>query len=228
MMVAGCASASGEPRASQAPLVVELFTSQGCSSCPPADRTLSEIVAEGGVGDRVVVPLAFHVDYWNDLGWPDPFSLPAWTERQYDYARVLGGGRVYTPQMIVGGATDVLGSRVDSIARAVADAPRQIAVTASATWDGDHVDVTATAPGDADVFVAVWEDGLRTKVPRGENSGSTLVGDHVVRRFERVAAAGASGHVAIKLDASWRAVGAVAFAQRPGDRKIIGATLLAR
>src|SRR5512134_2402114 len=93
------AGEQGKPRA-----VVELFTSQGCSSCPPADRLLAELGE-----DPAVLPLAFHVDYWDHLGWRDPFSSPRWSERQGRYARTLGRG-LYTPQLVVAGDQDVLGS----------------------------------------------------------------------------------------------------------------------
>src|SRR5689334_21818950 len=102
-----CARADGEPRATgpEGPVVLELFTSQGCSSCPPADALLSKLASSGSLAGRSLAPLAFHVDYWNDLGWADPFSLPAWTERQHQYARVLKDDRVYTPELVVGGTT---------------------------------------------------------------------------------------------------------------------------
>jgi len=219
---AACARAEGEPRAvnpAEPPVVVELFTSQGCSSCPPADRLLATLAAAGAVGDRAVIPLAFHVDYWNDLGWADPYSLPAWTERQHQYARALADDRVYTPELVVGGAAGMLGSDLDAVTRAVQRAARPAPLTTSATWSRDTVTVTATAPADADVWVAVWENRTTTKVTRGENSGETLASSHVVRRLEHVAAAGKRASVVIKLDPSWHAAGAVAFAQR-ADRQI--------
>ena len=230
--LAACGSAAGEPRSDQAPLVIELFTSQGCSSCPPADRLLSKLAHEGRLGDRPVVPLAFHVDYWNGLatdgdpGWADPFSLPAWTARQQAYARALGDSSVYTPELVAGGSIGVIGNSWAAVAKAVARAPAQRPIAATARWEPGRLTVDATAPAGADVWVAVWQDGTRTAVPRGENAGTTLVGDRVVRRLERVAAAGHSGTVQIPLG-PWPAGGAVAFAQRP-DRVIVGATVLAR
>ena len=214
-------------RAGEAPLVVELFTSQGCSSCPPADRLLAKIARDGGASGRAVIPLSFHVDYWNDLGWADPFSLPAWTERQHQYADALGDNRVYTPELVVGGAAGMVGSQAGNVERAIADAPPQRPVTASAQWARDTVVVTATAPADADIVVAVWEQDTRTKIPRGENAGETLGSARVVRRLDRVAAAGQTGSVTVAIDPAWREVGAVAFAQRR-DRRITGATLLPR
>nr|HEX4314673.1 DUF1223 domain-containing protein [Kofleriaceae bacterium] len=209
----------------EAPLVVELFTSQGCSSCPPADRLVGDLARAGQSDGRAVVPLTFHVDYWNDLGWADPYSLPAWTERQRQYATALGGDRVYTPELVVGGGAGMVGSQSGAVGRAIAGAPAQAPVTASATWAAGSVTVTATAPADADVVVAVWEGQTSTAVPRGENAGETLASAHVVRRLDRVAAAGQTGSVTVKVDPSWQDVGAVAFAQRR-DMRITGATVL--
>jgi hypothetical protein len=230
-LAAACSRAEGEPRPvrhpGEGPVVIELFTSQGCSSCPPADRLLAKLASAGAVGDRAVAPLTFHVDYWNDLGWADPFSLPAWTERQHQYARALKDDRVYTPELVVGGATGVIGSNLAAVTQAIQDAARPTALTATATWAADAVTIAATAPSDAEVWVAVWEDTTTTKVTRGENSGETLGSDRVVRRLERVAAAGQQASAVVKLDAKWRAGGAVAFAQR-ADRRITASALLIR
>jgi hypothetical protein len=224
---AACATtAAGETRTDEAPVVIELFTSQGCSSCPPADELLGKLAHAGQVNGRRIAPLMFHVDYWNDLGWPDPYSLPAWTERQRQYAEALGDDRVYTPELVVAGAQGMVGSQWARVTGAIATAPKQQPVAAKAAWADGKLTVEATAPADADILVAVWEDGTRTQVPRGENAGTTMLGERVVRRLERVAEAGKTGSVAIALG-PWKAGGAVAFAQRR-DRRIIGATLLPR
>ncbi|HEY5921377.1 MAG TPA: DUF1223 domain-containing protein [Kofleriaceae bacterium] len=211
----------------EAPLVVELFTSQGCSSCPPADKLLDNLARDGALAGRPLAPLSFHVDYWDDLGWPDPFALPAWTERQSEYARALGDRSVYTPELVVGGRVGLVGSNASRAAQAIASAPRQIKIAATAKWTKDSVTIEAKAPDGADVIVAIWQDGTKTKVPRGENAGTTLTNDRVVRRLERVAVAGKPGAKTIKIDPSWGAVGAVAFAQK-SDRSIVGAALLPR
>lgn len=222
-----CARADGGPRPAplEGPLVIELFTSQGCSSCPPADRLLSRLATAGALGDRALAPLSFHVDYWNELGWADPYSSPAWTERQHQYARAIGDDRVYTPELVVGGQSGVVGSNLAAVTQAVQRAAPPAMLAATAAWNQDTLTVTATAPGDADIWVAVWEDGTRTRVTRGENAGETLGSDRVVRRLERVAAAGQRASAAIKLDPRWRAGGAVAFAQR-ADRRIVASALL--
>lgn len=221
----GCATASGETAAprDEAPLVIELFTSQGCSSCPPAEALLGKLAAAGQSEGRPIVALSFHVDYWNDLGWADPFSQPAWSARQQMYAAALKD-RTYTPELVVGGGAGMVGSQANLVTQAIRTAPKQQAIQATAKWT-DVLTVEATAPAGADVWVAIWEDAPTTSVPRGENKGETLRGDRVVRKLERVALAGKSGKVAIALPP--KASGAVAFAQRP-DARIIGSRLLLR
>lgn len=225
-----CAPASGDPGPAApagptGPLVLELFTSHGCSSCPPADRLLSRMASAGVLGDRPVAPLSFHVDYWNDGGWVDPYSLPAWTARQQQYSRLLGDDRVYTPELVVGGASGVIGSNAAVVTQTVQKAAWPALLAATAAWSKEAVTVQATAPHDADVWVAVWEDGTSTRITGGENAGETLGGDRVVRRFERVATAGKNGSAAVRLDPKWRTTGAVAFAQR-ADGRIVASALL--
>ena len=229
-MLVGCAGAEAEPQrpaGPEGPLVIELFTSQGCSSCPPADALVGKIAAAGALAGRPVAPLSFHVDYWNDLGWADPYSLPAWTQRQRDYASALGDDRVYTPELVVAGGAGMVGSQRIAVASAIAKAPRQDVLPATATWAAARVAVTATAPADADVLVAIYESSTTTSVTRGENSGEMLPSARVVRRLELVARAGQRGTIEVPLDAAWRGVGAIAFAQRP-DRRIIAAAMLPR
>jgi hypothetical protein len=232
-----CTRADGEPKpaaetprrpaAAAGPLVLELFTSQGCSSCPPADALLARLARAGSLGDRALAPLSFHVDYWNDLGWADPYSSPAWTERQRQYARAIGDDRVYTPELVVGGADGMVGSNLAAVTGAIQRAARPALLAATARWTADAVTVTAAAPDDAEVWVAIWEDGTSTHVPRGENAGETLVSERVVRHLERAAAAGQKASLAIQLQPAWHASGAVAFAQR-ADRRIVASALLRR
>lgn len=228
LLLVGCATAaSGDNRTDEAPLVIELFTSQGCSSCPAADAILDRLARAGELGGRTLAPLSFHVDYWDDLGWPDPYASAAWTQRQREYADALGDERVYTPELVVGGRTGMVGSRLGRIKQAVAAAPRQQRIPATARWTATALTVETTAPADADVYVAIYQDGTRTRIPRGENAGTTLAADRVVRHLVRVAAAGTTTKTTISLDASWKATGAVAFAQK-ANRSIIGAAPLPR
>ena len=227
--LSSCAVAEGDTMksASTGPVILELFTSQGCSSCPPADKLLGKLAAEGQVGGKQLVGLSFHVDYWNDLGWKDPYSSPQWTNRQHQYASALGDTRVYTPELVVGGAAGMVGSNLSSVSSAIAKAERPALLAATSAWSKDSVEVTATAPAGADVFVAVYETARANKVPRGENSGTLSAHKNVVRRFERVATAGQTGTVKISLETAWSDVGAVVFAQGP-DKKIVASASVPR
>jgi len=220
LVLAGCAAAEGQPKNPEGPMIVELFTSQGCSSCPPADQLLAKLAESTSIA-----PLSFHVDYWNDLGWADPYSLPAWTQRQHVYANALGDTRVYTPELVVGGAAGMVGSNTSAVMAAIEHAPRPALLPATAAWTKGSLEVTVTAPAGADVFVAVWEAERTIKVTRGENSGRALSNSRVVRRLERVASAGKPGTIMVKLDPAWHGVGAVVFAQRP-DKRIVASAML--
>lgn len=178
-----------------APVVLELFTSQGCSSCPPADALLSELA-----GSPDVLALSFHVDYWDYLGWKDTWSSPEWSARQRSYAQVLGdGGRVYTPQLVVDGKAGVLGSSRVQAERAIAaarSAPR-VAVESAVTpakSGGWSVSVkVGAATRSLRVEALLLESGLVTDVRDGENAGRTMRNDGVVRRRVDVGQTAAGG-----------------------------------
>lgn len=211
------------------PIVVELFTSQGCSSCPSADRLLTELAARE---DIEIIPLSFHVDYWNHIGWTDPFSSGAWSDRQRRYAKSFGGNRIYTPQMVVNGRWEGVGSNRGDISRlleraAVEPPLAAIRVFAEIVSD-DRLRVAVTTdriePEFASKRFAVWigvvESDLVTPVGRGENASKTLRNDRVVRRLERLPELeflkpGATGSLEIFLEGDWRRdkLGAVAFLQ---------------
>jgi hypothetical protein len=234
LVVAACTSAASEPGARKkattpaatGPIVVELFTSQGCSSCPPADKIVSQLVDKKQLGQRDVVPLAFHVDYWNDLGWADPFSREAWSDRQRRYSRALGeNGRIYTPQLVVAGRSHLVGSTAKGVTTSITSAPAPALLDASIEWTATTARITATAPDDAPAYVAIYEDAITTSVERGENAGESLRNDHVVRRFEKIAGAGATKTIEIELDAAWKQLGAIVIAQGD-DMSIVGSRAL--
>jgi hypothetical protein len=233
VILAACTAATGEPTArtqaaapaATGPIVVELFTSQGCSSCPPADKIVSNLVANGTLGERDVVPLAFHVDYWNDLGWADPFSRDAWSDRQRRYAGALGEGRIYTPQLVVGGSSHLVGSNSKGVTASITAATAPALIDASIEWTAKTAKITATAPDGAPAYVAIYEDAITTTVERGENAGSSLRNDHVVRRFEKIAGAGETKTIEIEVDATWKRVGAIVIAQAD-DMVIVGTRAL--
>src|SRR5436190_3767511 len=167
-----------------AAVLVELFTSEGCSSCPPADAVLARLHREQPVPGVQLLVLSEHVDYWNDLGWKDPFSDAQFSERQGLY-----GSRIYTPQAIVDGQVDVLGSDRDGIVRAAksaAVAPHGT-LRLQASAQGVRISVTdLSGHSDARVLLAVIEDGLVSRVERGENAGRTLAHTAVVRGLREV------------------------------------------
>lgn len=173
---------------SSSPVVVELFTSQGCSSCPDADRLLSTWGAKGFAAGKLL-PLSFDVDYWNYLGWKDIFSAPAWSDRQQSYAAALGV-RKYTPQMVVAGRAAFVGSdgeqAQEAAARFAGERPRARlslkALPSTRARLDVEVEPTAQAEG-LHVMLALFENGLVTDVARGENGGRALRNDFVVRRL---------------------------------------------
>lgn len=173
--------------------VVELFTSEGCSSCPPADRLLKTLVGEARSADQPVYALSFHVDYWNDLGWEDPYSDPAYSDRQRTYAQTLGT-RVYTPQIIVDGTEVLVGSRKERVRSAIQAAladPAPVTPEVQLRSDADSPSVRVAVPEETDnaiVRVALVERGLSQSVTRGENAGRKLRHANVVRSFETVSA----------------------------------------
>jgi hypothetical protein len=212
---------SGSP----VPVVVELFTSEGCSSCPPADRLLADLVKTQPVPGALVIGLSEHVDYWDNLGWKDPFSSALFTRRQSGYATLAGHGDVYTPQMVMNGGEAVVGSdreaAVAAIGRAAAKpAPIAIALTWNDTGHVETVIAAHAASSVEQVYLAVTEDGLASSVKSGENAGHTLDHTGVTRRLIRLGALKADGSFhdtrQIELDAAWRKpqLHFVAFVQR--------------
>ena len=164
-------------------IVVELFTSQGCSSCPPAEAFLQELA-----GRDDVIALEFHVDYWDYIGWHDPFADPSFTNRQKNYVRQLGNRYVYTPQMIVDGSGDVVGSRRRDVEQAIVEARRarktdRPEIVLNHTGEGIEISISPVGDTDGDYVVnLVGFDRIReTHVTRGENSGKILRNARVVR-----------------------------------------------
>jgi|HubBroStandDraft_4_1064222.scaffolds.fasta_scaffold67007_3 hypothetical protein len=227
------------------PVVVELFTSEGCSSCPPADQLLARMDRSQPVAGVRVIALEEHVDYWNSLGWTDPFSSSQYRFRQNDYGRKFSAEGIYTPQMIVNGQAQFVGTDGDRAAQEIARAALQqsIVLELKATpkaSDPDLVDlsvkVTNTEPGKAhnsNVYLAVTESDLSSNVQRGENSGRLLRHAPVVRSFGvigKIDARGAStGAITdtLKLPREWKRenLRAVVFVQERDSFKITGAAI---
>lgn len=179
MLLAIPAHAIGEEKKS-GPVVVELFSSEGCSSCPPADEVLRTIDSEGRIGGVLVIALELHVDYWNDLGWADPFSRSDWTARQRMY------GKSYTPQAVVDGSEELVGSRDAALREAIGRAATKPHLAVTIAHDGESVIVRVAeekAVERSDVILAIADRHLVTAVPRGENAGRTLRHGPIVREL---------------------------------------------
>jgi hypothetical protein len=227
------------------PVVVELFTSEGCSSCPPADQLLARMDRTQPVAGVRVIALEEHVDYWNSLGWADPFSSSQYRIRQNDYGRKFSAEGIYTPQMIVDGQAQFVGTDGDRAAQEIARAAQQQSTMVELkatpkTSDPDLVDlavkVTNTEPGKAhnsNVYLAVTESDLSSNVQRGENSGRLLRHAPVVRSFGVIGKIDARGSNAgaitdtLKLPRDWRRenLRAVVFVQERDSFKITGAAI---
>src|SRR5262245_45971684 len=235
VLVAVPAGAGDDPPAIGHPVVVELFTAQGCSTCPPADRLLTEL---GGEGAGRVVTLAFHVDYWNHEGWTDPFSSADWTQRQAGYARKLGLQQVYTPQAVVDGTVEVIGSRSAELRAAVTAAAARPAAAIVLKLEPSESKVRVRADvelpealrsrGSWQLMLAVYETGLVTPVSSGENGGRTLQNDYVVRTLKRGDRVRTSSTqtATLSLEKSWNRerLGVAAFLQDPSTLEIRGAS----
>ena len=216
-MLAAAAAATSGTR----PAVVELYTSQGCSSCPPADALLGEIAKRADV-----LALAFHVDYWDDLGWRDPFSLPAARQRQLDYVRHFGQDWVYTPDMVIDGHIDVLGvDRQELLRRLIA--PRS-GVPVHVRVQGEELVVSveaATGATEGEVILVSYKPTAVTAIGRGENAGRELREFNIVRSFTTLGlwhGAAAEWRVALKTLPADAATVAV-LVQQPGPGPIVGA-----
>ena len=224
--------------------VVELFTSEGCSSCPPAERVFSELEARAAARQQPVYCLAFHVDYFNGLGWTDPFSSADSTDRQNAYQRFTRTGEVYTPQLIVNGTHELVGaersragSEVDAALARPARAGLELGldnVAAAALREGESAGpatVTVSysvvgAPSRAVLNLALVQSGLTSHVSSGENSGRTLTHDHVVRAFVTVPLRSRpSGTATLDVPAGVVAAHAsiIGFVQDPSSMAILGA-----
>jgi hypothetical protein len=191
VLLAGHGQTTAQPHAT----LVELFASEGCSSCPPADALLRELNGKTTSSGQLVVGISEHVTYWNSLGWTDPFSASAYTDRQNSYGSRFHLDSVYTPQMVVNGEQQVLGSDRNAVLRAVreTDHPGPLSVRiVSATAKDNSLIVTysihGSFPGNsADLFAVIADDVAQSSVLRGENSGHKLAHVSVARSITRIA-----------------------------------------
>jgi len=228
----GAGSPAGAP--ARKTVLAELFTSEGCSSCPPADALLGHLRQDLADRGFEVIPLGFHVDYWNSLGWKDRFSSPEFTHRQEQYARALGVDGPYTPQMIVDGGVEFVGSNTVRAHAAIAQAashPQRAEIELSAIAADKLMVHVTTGPAENGgmVMLAVTEDNLTTKVGAGENSGRELHHVAVVRELRqlgRIQEGGFKASVPLTLQKEWKPADlhAVVFVQQGEAGEVLGAS----
>ncbi len=214
--------------------VIELFTSQGCSSCPPADALLAQTISDSKSNGKKIFSLSFHVDYWNRLGWADPFSNEKYSQRQNDYASVLNLQSVYTPQMIVNGLEEFVGSSKNDLQMALS---KSLASNAEVNFKSLTVTLQNETIPHLDFSLEGNYEGCKinfalvslsetTSIRKGENGGRTLTNKNVVRQFISIPSV-ASGELDFQSDnlPAENNMSIIAFVQRDSDKRIIGAAL---
>jgi len=232
---AGAAGKAVNDSMERRPVLLELFTSEGCSSCPSADRLLQSLDKTQPIAGADLIVLSEHVDYWNRSGWSDPFSSPAFSARQRDYADKLGLDSVYTPQLIVDGTAELVGSNAvearNEITKAMRKNKMPIALTNTvrhANQVSVHVELAPleNAKGKATVFLALADNEDHSQVARGENAGRFLSHVAVVRMLISIGTVGKAGFakdVTIPLTtASSSGLRVVAFVQDQASRRVLG------
>ena len=239
----------GATTGAMSPILVELFTSEGCSSCPPADQVLSNLEKEQSVPGADIIVLSQHVDYWNQLGWRDPYSSAEFSARQSNYAGVFGRNGVYTPQMIVDGRLEFVGSNSTKALEAITQATRfpkaKIRIDLVHNLDKRQdrslqfavqiENIPAISKGDtAEVLLAITESDLSSSVATGENAGRNLRHTAVVRRLDSVAIIGGLSNersfttTAATIPNTWRRekLRAVVFVQERLSRHVLGSAMI--
>jgi hypothetical protein len=230
---------SVKPNGKRTPVLVELFTSEGCLSCPPADANLRQLAETQPVSDAEIIALSQHVDYWNQGGWRDPFSDRQFSERQSDYARFFGRSDVYTPQMIVDGTREFVGSDTRFALKQIAEAAKnekgkiEIFIEKQTSNKIFAAVKTADLPKIADdnaanVWLAVTENDLMSNAKGGENGGRVLRHTAVVRRLVNIGVVDAKEQTLsteIALEKNWKLenLNLAAFVQTNNGKKILGA-----
>lgn len=216
----------------KSPVLVELYTSQGCSSCPPADAALAFLEKEQPFMQAEIITLSLHVDYWDYLGWKDEFSSPLYSQRQTVYAQKLKLDSTYTPQMIVDGRIQFVGSNAGEASKAILEAAKSPKANIETVVHGDTLKIKISdvpQHGDASVFLAIAENNLASSVKRGENSGKNLAHTSVVRDLRPIGKLEAKSdsfeqETIVGQNPQWNQANLsyVVFIQENDSRKIIG------
>jgi hypothetical protein len=216
------------------PVVIELFTSEGCSSCPPADRLLAQLDKEQPIEGAHLIVLSEHVDYWNTLGWIDPYSSAEFSERQRKYGSALRVEDVYTPQAVVDGRLEVVGNNSAKLQAAIQRAAREkkipLGLQVSRSGEKIHVELQAGegVSGAAQLYLALAEDAVQSQVSAGENSGRMLAHTAVVRSLTKAGKFDGENRLVadLKTSARWgKHLRVVAFLADHDGGRIIGAAV---
>lgn len=218
------------------PVLVELFTSEGCASCPPADRNLAILDKEQPSSDAEIIALSLHVDYWNGLGWTDEFSSPLYSQRQEIYGDKFKIGSVYTPQMIIDGNKQLVGSNLEEARKAINESAKTQKANIELAFSNEQLKVKISdlpKHENAAVFVAVAEDNLSTEVKKGENGGKFLQHTSVVRSLKPIGRVlnqenSFEMEIAPEIAPNWKKenLKIVVFLQENQSRKILGVNYL--
>ena len=234
-----------QPELKQTPVLLELFTSEGCSSCPPADEFLARLDREQPVPGVEIIGMEEHVDYWNHDGWVDPYSSAEWTSRQLQYVQQLKENTAYTPELVIDGECSVIGAREREILLGIQESARRESVTVAARLNGPptagalkveiRVEKIADLENDTpEIWLAIAEKHLGSHVGAGENAGRQLRHSAVLRSLKKIGNANAktdlayNGTAEAKVSRDWRVenLQAIVIVQEKKSRRVVGVTAI--
>lgn len=223
---------NSEFKSQKSTVLVELFTSEGCSSCPPADRALALLQKEQPNADAEIITLAFHVDYWNNLGWKDEFSSDLFTQRQQFYAQSFNLSSIYTPQMVIDGSLETVGSNLGKVQQLITSAAKAQKAKIEITKVENNFKVEISdvpTHQDSTVYLAIAENNLSSSITRGENAGNKLEHISVVRELKMLGKIIRNQNSfetkqLIEFQPAWKKenLNLVVFVQESSSRKILG------
>ncbi|MEO6588015.1 MAG: DUF1223 domain-containing protein [Pyrinomonadaceae bacterium] len=216
------------------PVLVELFTSQGCPTCPAADKVLAELETAQPVSDAEIITLAWHVDYWDSFGWKDEFSSPIFSQRQVAYSRALNFSGTYTPQMFVDGTTYFIGTKMDKATKAISQSVKNSKPEIKVFYDAEKLKINIpNLPKHerSTVYIAFSQDNLTRKIGRGNNAGKTLTHSSVARDLRAVASIDPQtqkfdSETILQMQPEWSRenLHLIVFVQENGSRRIFAVT----
>lgn len=234
---AGGSASTGKRLTGRQPVLLELFTAEGCPSCPFAEQNLAFLQIEQPYREAEIITLAFHVDYWDGSGWKDPYASPLFTQRQKVYDRKFRTGNIYTPQMVVDGDIEFVGTKIEKAEKAITRSVGNDKAGISLSLAGGKLSVSISGIPRIDaatVYLAIAQDGISSDISRGENAGKTLSHVSVVRSLTGIGRTdagsrsfSASTNLSIPSDWDRGSLKAVVFVQENHNRKIHGAGWIA-